>query len=221
MIGLIARRVRRRDEGITLVELVVSTMLGLMIMVTAGALLISSTQVSSIQAKSDVNARGASTAMNAMSRYLHAATTYPTSGGTQAAFVGSMGTSDVTFYAYVNLVSTAAQPVKVHYYVDSTTKMLFEQLYSSTYNAATGYWTFSNTPTTVNLGGPVATPLSDGTPLFVYLDGAGNTTTDPFAVQSVQVSLEYGSSKAGTAGDTYLTTTVALLNVGQFGGTSS
>lgn len=219
MMGPINRRLRH-DEGITLIELVVSTLLGLLILVTAGALLISSSKVSDVQVTSDVNTRGGSTAMNTISRYLHAATTYPTATGTQPAFV-NMGASDVTFYAYVNLVSTAAQPVKVRYYIDSSTKNLIEQLFSSTCSATTGFCTFSSTPKTVNLGGPVASPTSDGTPLFAYLNAGGATTTDASTVQSVQVNLEYGSATAGTAGNTHLTNTVALLNVGQFGGTSS
>jgi Tfp pilus assembly protein PilW len=219
MIIAIARRLRRRDEGLGLVELLVSTLLGLIILVTAGALLISATRASNTQAISDTNARGATTAMNAMSRYLHAATTYPTSSGTQPAFA-SMGASDVTFYAYVNLVSTAAQPVKVHFYVDST-KNLIEELYSSTCSVTTGFCTFSSTATIIKLGGPVASPTSDGTALFVYLNAGGAATTVASAVQSVQLNLEYGSSTPGAAGNTHLTNTVALLDIGQFGGTSS
>lgn len=220
MITAIARRLRRTDRGLTLVELLISTMLGTLILVAAGALLISSSRVSGVQVTSDSNSRNASTAMNTMSRYLHAATTYPTASGTQPAFA-SMGATDVTFYAYVNLVSTATQPVKVRYYVDSSSKKLYQQLYSSTCSATTGLCTFSSTPTTINLGGPIASPTSDATPLFVYLNAGGAQTADASAVQSVQVNLEYGSTTAGAPGDTHLTNTVALLNVGQFGGTSS
>ena len=221
MIIAIARRLRRHDEGLGLVELLVSTLLGLIILVTAGALLISATRASNTQAISDVNTRGAGTAMNAMSRYLHAATTYPTSSATTLPAFDNMGATDVMFYAYVNLVSTAAQPVKVHYYIDTTTKNLIEQLYSSTCSVTTGYCTFSSSATTVNLGGPVASPTSDGTALFVYLNAGGAPTTIASAVQSVQVNLEYGSSTPGAAGNTHLTNTVALLNIGQFGGDSS
>lgn len=211
---------RHRDEGLTLVELVVSTMLGLIILVVAAALMISATKAANVQSASDTNTRGGSTAMNSISRYLHAATTYPTASGTQPAFA-NMGATDVTFYAYVNLVSTAAQPVKVRLYVDPSSKKLYEQLFSSTCSVTTGFCTFSTTPTTINLGGPVASPTSDGTALFVYLNAAGATTTVASSVQSVQVNLEYGSSIAGNPGDTHLTNTIALLNVGQFGGTSS
>lgn len=220
MIARTARRLRRRDEGLTLVELLISTLLGLVILVVAGALMISATRAANVQAVSDTNTRGGSTAMNSISRYLHAATTYPTSSGTQPAFA-NMSSTDVTFYAYVNLVSTAAQPVKVRLYVDSSSKILYEQLYSSTCSVTTGYCTFSNTATTINLGGPVASPTSDGTALFVFLNAAGAATTVASSVQSVQVNLEYGSSTAGAPGDTHLTNTIALLNVGQFGGKSS
>jgi len=220
VIARTARRLRHHSEGLTLVELVVSTMLGLIILVVAGALMISATRAANVQATSDINTRGGSTAMNSISRYLHAATTYPTASGTQPAFA-TMGATDVTFYAYVNLVSTAAQPVKVRLYVDPSSKKLYEQLFSSTCSVTTGFCTFSTTPTTINLGGPVASPTSDGTALFVYLNAAGATTTVASSVQSVQVNLENGSSIAGTPGDTHLTNTISLLNVGQFGGTSS
>lgn len=195
-------------------------MLGLIILVVAAALMISATRAANVQATSDTNTRGSSTAMNSISRYLHAATTYPTSSGIQPAFA-NMSATDITFYAYVNLVSTATQPVKVRLYVDPTSKKLYEQLYSSTCSVTTGYCTFSGTATTINLGGPVASPTSDGTALFVFLNAAGAQTTVASSVQSVQVNLEYGSSTAGSPGDTHLTNTIALLNVGQFGGTSS
>ena len=38
---------------------------------------------------------------------------------------------------------------------------------------------------------------------------------------SVQINLEFGSSTAGAAGNTHLTNTIALLNIGQFGGSDS
>ena len=44
MIARTARRLRHHSEGLTLVELVVSTMLGLIILVVAGALMISATR---------------------------------------------------------------------------------------------------------------------------------------------------------------------------------
>jgi Tfp pilus assembly protein PilE len=221
MITAIARRLRHRDDeaGITLIELLVSTMLGTLILIAAGALMISTSQSSAVQASSDLNARGASTAMNTMSRYFHAATTYPQSDGTtQAAFV-TMTATDVTFYAYVNLVNTNAQPVKVRYFVDATTKHLIEWLYPSTCTG--GYCTFGSSYSKVDLGGPVVSPTSDNTSLFVYLNAGGSAVTDPASVQSVQINLEYGGTKAGTPGDTHLSNTVALLNVGQFGGDGS
>ncbi|MGN6324926.1 PulJ/GspJ family protein [Pseudolysinimonas sp.] len=220
MIVRIARRLRRSERGITLVELMVSSALGLLILVTAGGLLVSVTRASGVQASSDVNTRGATTAMNTMSRYFHAATTYPTAGGVNPA-LANMSPTDVTFYAYVNLVNTASQPVKVRYYVDATSKNLIEQLYPSTCSATTGYCTFSSTFTQINLGGAVASPTSDGSALFVYLTAAGVPTADAASVQSVQINLEYGSSTAGTPGDTHLSNTVAMFNVGQFGGTTS
>jgi Tfp pilus assembly protein PilW len=217
VIAAIARRLRRSDDsGLTLVELLVSTMLGMLIMVTAGALMISTSRASGVQASSDLNSRGAATAMNTMSRYLHATTTYPTATGTQPAFTEMTATA-VTFYAYVNLVNTNAQPVKVRYYLDGS-KHLIQLLYPSTCSGTPTYCTFSTTSAKTDLGGPVASPTSDSTALFAYLSAGGDPTTDACSVQSVQVNLEYGSATAGAAGNSHLTNTIALLNVGQFGG---
>jgi Tfp pilus assembly protein PilX len=218
VIAALGRRLRRADDddGITLVELLVSTMLGILIMIVAGALMVSTSRASGVQAASDLNSRSAATAMNTMSRYLHATTTYPTAAGTQPAFAG-MSATDVTFYAYVNLVNTDAKPVKVRYYVDAN-KHLIQLLYPSTCSGTPSYCAFSATSAKTDLGGPVVSPTSDGTALFAYLTAGGDPTTDACSVQSVQVNLEYGAATAGAAGNAHLTNTVALLNVGQFGG---
>jgi hypothetical protein len=67
-------------------------------------------------------------------------------------------------------------------------------------------------------------------PLFTYLDSTqtsvlptGQLTVPQAALGSIDyvgINLELGSTKAGTAGDSHLSTIVGLLNLGQ-SGTSS
>jgi hypothetical protein len=132
-------------------------------------------------------------------------------------------------------VSTAAQPVKVRYFVDPTTHYLTEQFWSSTCSATTQYCTFSSTVTSqLRLGGPVASPTfvnSISTPLFTYFDSTNTAIAAPAGtgvasaalglIDYVDINLELGSTTTGSAGDTHVSATVGLLNLGQAGAGTS
>ena len=244
------RKAIQSDSGISLAELLVGFFVSILMLTMVGGFFAAVARGTQETAVVDNNTRQMSTAMSTMTQYLHAATTYPVSTQPQPlpAFVSASAT-DVTFYAYVNLQSTAAQPVKVRYFIDPTTHNLTEQQWSSTCNATTGYCTFSSTVTkTFILGGPVASVTSDSVPLFQYYDstyestppvGSPNvpmtlsTTTSPCStsapclsstqlanVDFVGINLEWGSTTAGTSGDGHIATVIGLLNLGQSGAQS-
>jgi Tfp pilus assembly protein PilW len=218
----------RRDDGLGLAELIVAMALSVLLLVVIGGFFTAVIRSTAVSAVADTNARQASTAMATMVRYLHAATTNPVANqpSPAAAFVSAAAT-DVTFYAYVNMITTTAQPVMVHYYVDPTTHLLIEKLSAGVCNATTNYCTFPAVTSTITLGGPIASPTSSTnptttpptytTPLFTYLDAGGATTTLLGSIDYVGINLELGSTKAGTVGDSHLSTIVGLLNLGQSG----
>jgi hypothetical protein len=213
------RKAMKGDSGITLAELLVGFFISILLLTMIGGFFASVARGTQNTAVVDANTRQMSTAMSTMVQYFHAATTYPvaTSVTPQPAIVSATATS-VKFYAYVNLLSTAAQPVEVSYYVDSTSHNLMEQQWSSTCNATTGYCTFSSTVTaTYNLGGPVVTSPSA---VFTYYDSTGTVTTTLSSIVYVGINLEWGSTTAGTPGDAFLATRVGLLNLGQSGAQS-
>lgn len=240
------RKAIRSDSGISLAELLVGFAVSLLMLAMVGGFFASVARGTQETAVVDNNTRQMSTALATMTQYFHAATTYPISTQPQPlpAFVAGSAT-DVTFYAYVNLQSTAAQPVKVRFYIDSTTHNLTEQQWSSTCNATTGYCTFSSTVTkTIVLGGPIVSPTSDHVPLFQYYDSTYSssspstamtlaTTASPCStaspclsssqqssVEYVGINLEWGSTSAGSSGDGHIATVVGLLNLGQSGAQS-
>jgi hypothetical protein len=214
----------RRDDGISLAELLVSASISVLILTIIGAFFTSVVKGVNTSEAADTSTRQATTAINTMVQYLHAATTYPVAGQTipNPAFV-TAGATDVKFYAYVNLVSTAAQPVEVRFYVDQTSHFLIEQLWSSTCSATTQYCTFSTTVTSqYKLGGPIPIPKAGDPPLFSYYDSSGtNPTTTLSAIDYVGINLELGSTTAGAAGNTHVMTSVGLLNLGQSGAGTS
>jgi hypothetical protein len=219
----------------SLAELIVAMALSVLLLVFMGGFFTAIVRGTQAASASDNTTRQASNAINTMVQYFHAATTYPVQGQAtpNPAFVSAAAT-DVTFYAYVNLASSAEQPVKVRYFIDPTSHNLIEQLWSSTCSATTQYCTFSSTVTSqYTLGGPVASPTSDSKPLFSYLDSSGNPVVVPLSITNpanatalasiddVGINLELGSTKAGSAGDTHVSTIVGLLNLGQSGAGTS
>jgi hypothetical protein len=223
----------RRDDGLGLAELIVAMALSVLLLVVVGGFFTAVIRSTGVSGVADTNARQGSTAMVTMVKYFHAATTNPVVNqpSPSPAFVSASAT-DVTFYAYVNMITTAAQPVMVRYYVNSTSHKLVEQLSAGVCNASTNYCTFPAVTSTITLGGPIASPTSDTPPmpLFTYLDSTqtsvlptGQLTVPQAALGSIDyvgINLELGSTKAGTAGDSHLSTIVGLLNLGQ-SGTSS
>jgi hypothetical protein len=233
------RRALKDDTGISLAELLVGFFVSILLLTMVAFFFSGVAKGTQASALADANTRQMSTAMSTMVQYLHAATTYPVTTQPQPMpAISSAGATDVTFYAYVNLLSTAAQPVKVRYYVDSTTHNLMEQQWSSTCSVTTGYCTFSSTVTKqFILGGPIASPTSDNTTLFTYFDSVGGaaTPTVPIALDPsthlippaslsnivyVGINLEWGSTTSGTTGDGHASTIVGLLNLGQSGAQS-
>jgi hypothetical protein len=215
-----------RDDGIGLAELIVAMALSVLLLTLMGSFFTSIIRGTMAASAADNTTRQASTALNSMVRYFHAATTNPVLNQStpNASFV-SIGATDVTFYAYVNLVSSAAKPVMVRYFIDPATHNLVQQLWASTCDATTQYCTFplpSSPPTSqVILGGPIASPTSDSKPLFSYFDSKRQPTTALGSIDYVGINLEVGSTTAGTAGDTHISTVVGLLNLGQTGSGTS
>ncbi|MBE7195615.1 MAG: hypothetical protein INR66_24455 [Gordonia polyisoprenivorans] len=210
------RRTTSGDTGMGLSEVLIAAFLGLLIMIMLGNLFGAVVKGTNTAALADKNTRPAATAMSLMTRYFHAATTYPVT--TQTSPLPAFDTAkptEVVFYAYVNLQDTTATPLKVRYYLDGN-KNLVQQIWKA--NApVNGYYTFSSTSTSMVIGGPVASPTVDGDPLFTFLNSGGDPVTDTAAISSVEVNLELGSTTPGAGGNAHLSSVIALLNVGQAG----
>lgn len=224
------RRLRWDDSGLTLIELMVAMSMSIIIIIAVGGFFIASTKAAKTDSTSESSIRQSSNVMDAMTQYIHAATVLPVNGGAPLPAVELAKPTDLVFYAYVNLTNgTVTQPVQVEYTLDSSNNLV-EKIWNIA-GSAGGYYTFNSYTTapnqTVVLGGPVASPNSDGSSLFTYLDANGNPIASPLPaaslglVRAVQVNLELGSTVAGTAGDTHIQNTLYLFNVGYSATTAS
>jgi len=229
------RRVRRDERGISMAELLVASSVSVLILATLGGFFVATIKGSASNASADTNLRQATNSINAMSRYLRAATTraVPSSLVPDAAIVRATPT-DLTFYAYINLIDdadiakrTAEKPVLARYYIDPSSRQLVQQL--SVCNAdVNGYYSCPAVTSTTRLGGPIASPTSDGIALFTYDNADSGDLTpvngqlsdaDRASVRFVTVNLELGSATAGAGSNAHLQNTVGLLNLGRAGAT--
>lgn len=234
------RRVRRDERGISMAELLVASSVSVLILATLGGFFVATIKGSASNANADTNLRQATNSINAMSRYLRAATTraVPSSLVPDAAIVRATPT-DLTFYAYINLIDdadiakrTAEKPVLARYYIDPSSRQLVQQL-SACSADANGYYSCPAVTSTTRLGGPIASPTSDGIALFTYRNADNPDPDDPdltpvngqlsdadrASVRFVTVNLELGSATAGAGSNAHLQNTVGLLNLGRAGAT--
>ncbi|MFZ7087333.1 hypothetical protein [Curtobacterium sp. RRHDQ10] len=231
MITRIARTLHRREDGISLAELIVAISVSLIIVVTVGGFFLASIKAGRTGTTSDGNTRQSQNVMSTFTRYVHAATLLPKSDGTYLPSFQLATPTDVRFYAYVNLTTGVStdKPVLVEFKVDPTSKLLMQYQWDPS-SVTNGYYTFpdpgATSPTrTTTLGGPVASPTSDTTTLFSYLDANGNAIAAPGSslgsIRALMVNLELGSATPGAPGNTHVQNTLYLFNIGYSTSTSS
>ncbi|RWZ50034.1 type II secretion system protein [Labedella phragmitis] len=218
------RRVAQRDEGISLVELVVGILVLGIISALIANLFISSVRAMSVSSATDTNTRMASNGMNQLTRMVRAGTPYPVKNEMvpRPAFV-QIAPDSFTMYAYVNLQNSDQKPVKVQYSVERT------DLIETTWEAGPPDGDFYNFPPDPTSRRELATSLvpaaETGSPLFTYLDKAGHPiavpsggviSTDVLAsVSAVSIALTIQGSSTDTRSRVALENTVAIPNLGR------
>lgn len=216
MSGLRARLAvaRRGDAGISLAELLVTMMVFAILMTITSGFMVSAMRATTQARVIDESTRSATTAMSAVTRNLRAATDNPVAGVTlpAPAFETALG-SEVVFYAYVNLTSAEARPIKVRYWLDG--RSLKETTTQST-RTADGFYLFTGAATTRT----IATSVVPGTDLFTFVGATGtdmpvaDLTTDAAKrlVAAVRVRVQVGTSATAPTATT-LVNTVGLPNL--------
>jgi hypothetical protein len=219
------RRLHREQSGISLSELLVSMSVASIIIIAVGGFFVATLRAGSTNSTSDQNSRVASSVMNSVTRYVHAASLLPKADGSSVPAVVEATPTKLTFTAFINLDgNTTDKPVLVRYSLNSAQRVVFDQWDGT---ATNGFYSFpapTQTPTrSLVIGGPIASPTSDGDALFTYLGADGKAVATPASgivpltglgtIRAVQVNLELGSTTAGKPANTHLQNTLYLFNV--------
>ncbi len=222
-----ADRATREDGGFSLVELIVAIgLLSLLVTMVAG-LYISAMKTVSFSRSLTQNTAFAANAMNEASRVIRAGTANPVANKTLSdpAFVQATN-EQMILYAYVNLASSAEQPVMISLSLNSS-RQLVESRWPAT--ALQTGWSFPDpavtAPSSTRMLAATVAPNVAGQPyLFTYLlaDGTvlpvpatGTFTADQRrTIASVMVTLTVQASLTDSTNPVTLQNTVGIPNLG-------
>jgi Tfp pilus assembly protein PilE len=205
-------RLRREEDGLTIIEMMVTLLLMGIVGTIMFASVVSVTQtLTHSQANSD-SLDIARVGMNRLAKAVRSGMSIQQNGSSDLPPLVSMAPNALTVYASLGTV-----PAKVTYSIDAN-RQLVESWYAGV-AASSPYWTFSATPRTEVIARqiPVTAPA-----LFTYLDVNGDPVTnqtstnvaDLALVHAVAITLTIDSNPAKGGGPVTLANTVFMPNQG-------
>ncbi|WP_420897956.1 PilW family protein [Cryobacterium frigoriphilum] len=215
-------RPRTNEQGLSLVELLVSMLLlGIVTAMVTGLYVSAMRTVTHAQMLS-ANTRSVSNGMNEMARVVRGATENPVLGlALNAPALEDARDESVTFYSYVNLgTAVAVQPVKIRLSLDASRRLVETQF--AAVPLTSGFFGFASTPLSSRILTETVAPA--GTPqLFTYLkaDGtvlvpttAGLTEAERRLVTAIRISVTVTNGSTDARSWVTLRNTVGMPNVG-------
>ena len=208
-----------RQDGLTLIELLVAMGLFAVLLAIVGGTFYSITRATTFAAARDQNSRSASNAMNEIVRKVRAAADSPRLGTSDSPAFITAGKSAVKL---TTLVASGrdAVPQQVTFSVSAEGVLTENIVVGSTTDNA--YFTFSGAGTTSTIASSIE-PAATGMPIFQYLDisknvlqpnAAGLLTADQFGqIAFVQVTLRSSSTASALKNGITLQNTVGLPNL--------
>lgn len=216
-----ARRLRAGDDGIGMVELLVSMMLSAVLLAMVGTMFVNVARATTSSNQSREGSTTAGTIANELSQVIRSGVQNAVQGqpALDPAIVAG-GAESLTVYSLTGTSAAAPAPVRVRFTVSGG------QLVEERWNAVStgGFWTFGSGAAGFSrtLGGTVLPASGSEDPLFVYLDAAGAplpvaatglTPAQRAAVAAVRISVRVRAASSASAPVVLLQNTVGLPNV--------
>lgn len=210
----------RREDGLTLIELLVAMGLFAVLLAIVGGTFYSITRATTFAAARDQNSRTASNALNEIVRKVRAAADNPRVGASDSPAFVSAGQSSMQF---TTLVATGrdAVPQQVTFTVAADGTLTERVVPGSTTDNA--YYTFTGAGTTSTIASSIEVPSGGDDPVFQYLtadrvaltpNAAGFLTADQTGqIAFVTVTLRTSSSASTLRNGITLQNTIGLPNL--------
>lgn len=165
-------RLRRDEAGLSLSELVISSMLTILVLSMVAVLFVQTTKITAASQQTNNSVSIASNVANEITSVLRVATTNLRTGQTVADAAIVSGTrSTLTLYSLSNTNADEPAPVMITYATDPLTQGLIET--RCTAKKSGGFWKFApcGETTTRDLGIGVLPATGTSDQLFTYYDG--------------------------------------------------
>jgi Tfp pilus assembly protein PilW len=216
------RRVREDERGLSLTELLITSLLTMVVMALIGSFFIETARLTTVAAQSRETTGVAANIANSLTSVVRMATTLAKSSSEIPDPAIVAGTrSSLTIYSYTNTSATDPAPVRVTFTLDATGKLTETRC---TGTSSSGFWSFSScaSTSTRTLGQGVLAPTGTSDQLFTYRDGSGTPmligTGSLSAAQRADVSsilIQVRVKAPGSNVDpVVVTNTVVLRNLG-------
>ena len=229
------RPLRRNEDGITLIELLVAMILLGVLLTVVVSLYVSSMNAVALSREVTGNTKQVSNAMNETSRVIRAGTENPlTPPAVPAPAFVSAKKDEIIIYAFINLQNAQEQPQMIRLWVDRTTGTYMESRWRATAVSGTTRWTFPSNPClSTNVPAGCTPPNSraqlagvvpaSATSIFSYFKKNGDPITVPAAglsaadralVSSVKVTLTVQATLTDATNPVTLENTIGMPNLG-------
>lgn len=227
----VLERLRRDDRGLSLAELLVTIMVFAIVLAVVSGTFVSLTRATSFANSTDTNVRSASSAMNEMTRLLHAAMNNPQQNAADAPAFAVATNESMTFTTAVDLSGAAPianngpdpRPEQVTLSLDSSRRLVETIVPGRPVVAGSTYYGFAGASTSRTLAPAVSTAAAGQPALFVYYD-ASNRALIPDAtgalntgqmksIVSVGITLRLTNSGSTADNSVVLSNQVGLSNL--------
>lgn len=217
------RRQNPADDGLSLIELIVSMMVFAVVLTLVGSLFWGMSQTSAQARAIDASSRTSANAMNELALVIRNGASVPKLGQTAPMPAFSVASREsMVLYTVISGSGSSLAPVRVSFSVNASRQLIEVRTKAV---ESSGYWTWpgSAPSTSRNLSGALIVS-TDAAPLFRYLDGqgviiAGNAagtlaTADLEKVASVEITLRVQAEGIASGRTIELKNTVTVPNLG-------
>lgn len=219
-----ARRLRRDDSGMTLLELVVAMGISSILIALIATMFVTTSRAVSDQDAVLDNSRLASTAMNEVTRILRAGTEIPVYGSSLNDPVFTFaGAEKIVMTSFIDAESSSdPAPLRVQFARNARNELVESRW--EAYHVHTTYWAFRTTVASERTIARSLLPPVASRPLFTYFDKSGTAITPAAGVSlstaqirniaSVQVTMQVQSDGSGRVQPVMIQNLVGLPNLG-------
>jgi len=207
------------DDGLSLVELLVSMMITGIVLAIVGSLFVNVARITTNSNATTVRNGVASNVMNEVTKVIRTAANNAVLGRTDPdSAIVTATPNTLTLYTFVDTAPALPAPSKVSFRIDTKGNLVEDRIQGTD---SSGFWVFTGAVRSRTVPGPIQSLTGAGA-LFVYLDADANpilptsgslTAEQRAAVRSIQVTVRIANDPTTGSDPILIVNTVGMPNL--------